>query len=72
MLSYHVGQIDVIVVRDQPPFAMSGLLHGLGGEKAKAPSTPCIIPGMGFEWLLQFSLYGINSRVGTEIALPHH
>jgi hypothetical protein len=36
---------------------MSGALCGLDGVKAEAPSTPCTIPGMGFEQSLQFSLW---------------
>jgi hypothetical protein len=38
-----------------PPFAVSGALHGMGGEKVKAPSMPRIIPGVGFEPSLWFS-----------------
>jgi hypothetical protein len=30
-------------------------VHGSNGEKAKAPSTPCIIPVMGSKMPLQFS-----------------
>jgi hypothetical protein len=30
-----------------PPFAVSGVLHNFGGEKAEAPSMPDIIPGVG-------------------------
>jgi hypothetical protein len=40
-----------------PPLTMSGALCGLDGVKAEAPSTPCTIPGMGFEQSLQFSLW---------------
>jgi hypothetical protein len=37
------------------PFAVSGALHGLGSEKAEAPSTSHIIPGVGSESSLWFS-----------------
>jgi hypothetical protein len=51
----HTGQIDVAIRRAQSPFAVSGMLHGLDGEKAKAPGMPRIIPGAGSEPSLQFS-----------------
>jgi hypothetical protein len=34
--------------------AVSGALRGLDDKKAKVPSTPHIILGVGFEWPLQF------------------
>jgi hypothetical protein len=48
--------IVAIVIQARPPFAMSGVLHGLDGEKAKAANTPHIIPGVGFGPSLRFSL----------------
>jgi hypothetical protein len=55
LLPHLVGWIDVIVVWVWPPFTVSGALHGLDGEKAEMPSTPHIIPGVGYELSLQFS-----------------
>jgi hypothetical protein len=55
LMHHHVSWIDVVDVWAQSPFAVSGALHGSDGEKSEAPSTPCIIPVMGSETLLQFS-----------------
>jgi hypothetical protein len=54
LLPHHVGWIDVVDVRVQPPLAMSGALRGLDEEKAEAHSTLCIIPSVGFERPLRF------------------
>jgi hypothetical protein len=56
LLPHHVGWIDVVGMRAQPPFVVSGTLHGLDGEKAKVPSMLCFILGTGFELLLRFFL----------------
>jgi hypothetical protein len=55
LLPHHVSWIDIIDVRAQSPFAVSGALHSLDSEKAEAPSTPRIIPVMGSKMSLQFS-----------------
>jgi hypothetical protein len=55
LLLHHVSWIDVVDVWAQSPFALSGALHSLDGEKAEAPSTPRIIPVVGSEMPLQFS-----------------
>jgi hypothetical protein len=55
LLPRHVGRIDVVVIRAQSPFVVSGALHGLDGEKAETPGTPCIISGVGSELSHWFS-----------------
>jgi hypothetical protein len=55
LLPCHISWIDVVDVRDQSPFVVSGALHGSDGEKAEAPSTPCIIPIVGSKMSLRFS-----------------
>jgi hypothetical protein len=55
LLPHHAGWINIIDMRARSPLAVSGALHGLGGKKAKAPSTPRTIPGVGFEQPLRFS-----------------
>jgi hypothetical protein len=55
LLPHHAGRIDVVVIWARSPFAVSGVLHVLDGEKAEAPSTPRIILGAGFESSLRFS-----------------
>jgi hypothetical protein len=54
LLPHHARWIDVVDIQARSPLAVSGALHGLGGERAKAPSTPRTIPGVGFERPLQF------------------
>jgi hypothetical protein len=56
LLPHHAGWIDVVDVWDQSPLAVSGMLCGLDGKKAKVPSTPHTIPDMGFKWVLWFSV----------------
>jgi hypothetical protein len=51
LLPRHASWIDVVDVRARSPFVMSGALHSSDGEKAEAPSTPCIIPVVGSETL---------------------
>jgi hypothetical protein len=55
LLPHHVSWIDVVDMWTQSPFIVSGALHGSDGEKAKAHSTPRIIPVMGSETPLRFS-----------------
>jgi hypothetical protein len=55
LLLHRIRCIDAAVMRAQSPIVMSGPLHGLDGEKAEAPSTPHIIPGVGFEPSFHFS-----------------
>jgi hypothetical protein len=55
LLPCHVGWIDIVDVRAQSPPAVSEVLRGLGGERAKAPSTSRTILNLGFERPLQFS-----------------
>jgi hypothetical protein len=64
LLLHRVRCIGVVGMRAQPPFVMSGTLHGLDGEKAKAPSMPRIILGAGSEPSFQFSfmVYIVVSR----------
>jgi hypothetical protein len=47
LLPHRVGWVGVVGLWDQLPFVACGTLHGSDGEKAEAPSTPRIIPGMG-------------------------
>jgi hypothetical protein len=55
LLPCRVGWIGVVGMQAQPLFVASITLHGLGGEKVEAPSTPHIIPGAGSELSLRFS-----------------
>jgi hypothetical protein len=55
LLPHHAGLIDVVVIRARSPFAVSGALHGLDGERTEVPSTPHIILGTGPKPSLQFS-----------------
>jgi hypothetical protein len=55
LLPHHISWIDVVDVRARSQFAVSGAMHSLDGEKAKAPSTPHIIQVVGSEMPLQFS-----------------
>jgi hypothetical protein len=54
LLPHHVSWIDAVDVRAQSPIVVSGALDGSDGEKAKAPSTPCIIHVLGSKMPLQF------------------
>jgi hypothetical protein len=54
-LPHHVSWIDIVDVRAQSPFVVSGALRGSDGEKAEVPSTPLIIPVMGSKTPLGFS-----------------
>jgi hypothetical protein len=56
--------IDVVDMRAQSPFKVSGVLHGSYGEKAEASSTPLIILVVGSEMPLRFS--SIVQLVGAE------
>jgi hypothetical protein len=56
LLPHHISWIDVIDVRARSPFTVSGALHDSDGEKAEAPSTPCIIPVVGSKMPLRFLL----------------
>jgi hypothetical protein len=56
LLPYHIEWIYVVDVWAWSPLAMIGVLCGLDGEKAEAPSTPHAILGVGFERPLRFSL----------------
>jgi hypothetical protein len=51
------GRLKLLMCGLSPPFAVNGALHGLGGEKAEAPSTPRIISGVGFEPHFSFLLW---------------
>jgi hypothetical protein len=55
LLPRHAEWIDVVDVRARSPLVVSEALRGLDGEKAKAPSMPRTIPGMGSKQPLQFS-----------------
>jgi hypothetical protein len=55
VLSHCVRWVGVVGLRDQPPFVVSGTLHDSGGEKAEAPSTPHIIPGVNSKSSLRLS-----------------
>jgi hypothetical protein len=57
LLPCHTGQIGVVDAWAQSPLKVSGLLCGLDGKKVEAPNTSHTIPGVDFEWLLQFSLW---------------
>jgi hypothetical protein len=48
--------IDIVDVRVRPTIVASGVLRSLDGEKAEALSTNRIIPGVGSERPLRFSL----------------
>jgi hypothetical protein len=53
---HSVGWVGVTGMRYQPPFVVSGTLHGSGGERADAFNAPLINLGMGYELSLQLSL----------------
>jgi hypothetical protein len=50
-----LGGLTLLTCRLSPPFAMSGAVYGLGGEKAETPSTLHIMPGVASELSLWFS-----------------
>jgi hypothetical protein len=54
-LPCHAGRIIVVDTWARSPLTMSGALHDMDGKKAEAPSTPRTVPGVDYEWPLQFS-----------------
>jgi hypothetical protein len=54
LLPHHAGWIDIVDVWAQSPLAVSEVLHGLGGKRAKAPSMTRTILGVGSKHLLRF------------------
>jgi hypothetical protein len=63
LLPRYVGWVSVVGMSDHPPFVASGTLYGSGGEKAKATSTPRIIPGVNFLAVTSALFHGVNSSV---------
>jgi hypothetical protein len=57
LLPRYTGWINVVDMGAPSQLGVSGALCSLDGKKAKAPNTSCTIPGVGFEWPLQFSLW---------------
>jgi hypothetical protein len=55
LVPHCAGWVGVIGMWDQPSFVASGTLHGSGGEKAGALSTPLINLGVGSEPSLRLS-----------------
>jgi hypothetical protein len=57
LLPHHAERVDVVDMWARSPLIVSRVLHGLDGQKVKAPTTPCIISGVGSKRPLQFSLW---------------